>query len=285
MAVRSWWRWGGVLIVLVGVLLLWQSHRPLYAAMFFGEGWGDPASVREWLGSTSYQIGLVQFVLVLVAAGTAWPHREEAVAKRVLALVAAAIAALLLTLAGGPILLLLAVAGMALVLAAGGLGRLDPFYRSLPVRLAIIALAALLLYPNLQSAWLEPLEHPPAVGTFWGEPPQLVLLDVEVNQSGSEATVEALWQVTDELTTDYTAFVHLLDAEGQSIGQADALLRDDEGIHSSGWPTGYLVRQRYTTTLGEEPHAVRLGLYDLATLERLPLRGGGDSVLLPVPDE
>ncbi|MDQ4077484.1 MAG: hypothetical protein M3220_14710, partial [Chloroflexota bacterium] len=177
--------------------------------------------------------------------------------------------------------LYLAIASLALVLAVGGLPTLDARYASFPILLTILAIAALRVYPYLQPPWLENPPARPNVSALIGEE-QFLLLDLQVEREGNTTTVEAVWQVVGEPAHDYTAFVHLLDEEGELVGQADAQLADEENIPSSGWPVGYLVQQRYQTDTDPAPTQVRLGLYDLETLERLPVMGGGDSITIPV---
>jgi hypothetical protein len=248
----------------------------------FSSAWPNPMNVREWVGGPSSQLGFVPVVLALLAAMTAWPRREEVAAQKVLILLGIATISALLTLLGGPILLYLLIATLALILAAGGLPLLDKRYASLPVLLGLLAVAALSVYPYLEVAWMVPDELPAQpLEVLFGEK-EVWLLDIESQQEGEIVTIEVLWQVTAPPKRDYTAFVHLLNEEGEILAQADTLLIDQDEITSSNWPVGYLVRQQYQAITQQAPVEIRLGLYDLESLERLPLINGGDSVTVPV---
>ncbi len=273
-------RWLGALPALAGAALLWQVQPALVPYPLLSSAWPDPTPLREWVGAPSFQLGVVPLVLATIAAGVAWPQRARPEARRVLRLLALALAAAALTLVGGPLLLYLAIATLALLLAAAGLPALDERYASPVSQIALLAVAALAVYPALQPAWLDEVPAQPGIGVQVGER-QFLLLDVEQTSAGESVTVEVLWQVVGKPTRDFTAFVHLLDEQGEVIAQADALLLDDGGVPSSGWPEGYLVRQQYTTSSPVPPFALRLGLYDHDTLQRLPVSSGGDSVTLP----
>jgi hypothetical protein len=223
----------------------------------------------------------VPFALALLAALAAWSRRDEAEAKAILVLALIALVSVVLMLSGGPVLLFLAVASLAMVLAAGGLPTLDARYASFPVLLALVAISALAIYPALRPAWLDEVPDNPNVAAFVGDS-QFLLLDVQATREGETTIVEATWQATRPLARDYSAFVHLLDARGNIVAQADALLLDPDEVPSSRWSLGYLVRQSYQAT-GAAATQVRLGLYDIETLQRLPFADGTDSVTVPLP--
>jgi 4-amino-4-deoxy-L-arabinose transferase-like glycosyltransferase len=92
--------------------------------------------------------------------------------------------------------------------------------------------------------------------------------------------VTLVWQPTAVLPTDYTAFVHLLNAEGEIIAQLD---RPPAGYPTSDWRPGERVLDRFALSWpqgeGEERvTAVRTGFYDPLTLQPL-----GEPILLPWP--
>ncbi len=83
-------------------------------------------------------------------------------------------------------------------------------------------------------------------------------------RAGQPLTVTLRWHVTHPLTTDYTSYVHLIDAQGQGLTQSDQ--RPGGDIYpSSAWAVGEQVRDRHTLTLPEdlEPgrYQLRVGLY------------------------
>lgn len=282
---RTWWpAVGALLFGGAGAWLLWHPQPSLAPYQLFDATWPDPVALRAWLSAPSYQLGLVPTVLAGLAAWMAWPRRAEPVAKRVLALVAVAAVGVSLTLVGGPVRLWHTLAVLALLLAAGGLPALDARYRTLPVRLGALAIAALTVYPALDVAWHDTLPTAPMAVTFEAGTGggALWLLEADVRREGDEVTVEALWQALAPLSADYSAFVHLLDEGGEIVAQGDALLVDNDAVPTTGWPRGYLARQTYTAT-SDRAVQVRFGLYDLATSRRLPLDDGQDSLLLDIP--
>jgi len=93
------------------------------------------------------------------------------------------------------------------------------------------------------------------------------------------------WQALEAVQTDYTVFTHLVDANGILVGQHD--YPPVWGVRpTSSWQPGeYLVDVHEVQLLdgvSPAPGALRLavGLYDPATLERVPLAGGSDAALL-----
>jgi hypothetical protein len=264
-----------------GASLLWTSQPALEPSQLFSSAWPSPDNPREWVGGIAYGLGLVPFALALLAALAAWPRRDVMAAKAILVLALVALVSVVLTLFGGPVLLFLAVASLAMVLAAGGLPTLDARYASLPVLLALLAISALAIYPALRPAWIDEVPDSPNVAAFVGDS-QFLLLHMQATREGETTVVEATWQATRPPSRDYSVFVHLLDAQGNIVAQADTLLLDPDEVPSSRWPIGYLVRQDYQAT-GAAATQARLGLYDIETLQRLPFADGTDSVTVPLP--
>ena len=88
------------------------------------------------------------------------------------------------------------------------------------------------------------------------------------------------WQAQAEIPKDYTVFVHLVDQQGQLIAQADSM--PVKGLSpTSAWQPGDIIQDIHTfpaqTLRGGE---LLIGVYDRATLERLPATQN----LQPVPD-
>lgn len=82
------------------------------------------------------------------------------------------------------------------------------------------------------------------------------------------------WRTTAPLATDYTAFVHVVDAAGRMIGQWDQV-PGAGSAPTSGWAPGTLIADDYRIDLDREgaqsPVRVIVGLYDPATGARLPV--------------
>lgn len=105
---------------------------------------------------------------------------------------------------------------------------------------------------------------------------------------GETVHLTLYWQTPAPIYQDYTVFTYLLDATGWLRGQQDN--PPVYGTYPTGqWVAGEIVVDKYDITLeaGAPPgkYALELGMYDPATVERLPVRsaGGpslGDRVLL-----
>ncbi len=99
-------------------------------------------------------------------------------------------------------------------------------------------------------------------------------------QPGPTTRLKLYWQsTTPVLDADYTVFVHVLDAVGQIVAQADALPR------GGAWPTSLWVQNEviaddYAFDLPPGDYALAVGLYDAETGDRLRA-GATDHVLLP----
>ncbi|MBI3764421.1 MAG: hypothetical protein HY260_21485 [Chloroflexi bacterium] len=68
------------------------------------------------------------------------------------------------------------------------------------------------------------------------------------------------WQSLAETETDYTVFVHVLDANGQIVAQRDAAPRDN-AYPTSLWMKGEYVSDPYTIALASGTYALEVGMY------------------------
>jgi hypothetical protein len=98
------------------------------------------------------------------------------------------------------------------------------------------------------------------------------------NSTGEERTLGLVlfWEVLQPLPYDYTVFVHLRDAAGRNVVQADH--QPLAPVYPPTlWSVGEMVRERSALTLPEDVPAgtyeLWTGLYRLDTLERLPVQG------------
>jgi hypothetical protein len=96
------------------------------------------------------------------------------------------------------------------------------------------------------------------------------------------------WQALAPMENRYTVFTHLLDANGQIVAQMDSEPQGG-GLPTDGWVVGQLVQDNYALTIGDTAsgtHTLVVGMYQLETLERLPVHDPdtgallGDQVLL-----
>jgi hypothetical protein len=97
---------------------------------------------------------------------------------------------------------------------------------------------------------------------------QISLLEASATTSVSGLHIDLLWQVTQPPADDVTIFVHVLDADGQLIAQADG----DPLAGSypfAQWPNGLIVRDVRSTDVTGSGLSVYIGLYRRSTGERL----------------
>jgi len=109
-------------------------------------------------------------------------------------------------------------------------------------------------------------------------------LDVHSVEPGQTIHLALYWKALREMEKNYTVFTHLLGEDGRIYGQHDKIAAS-ETYPTSHWRTGTIVRDKFKlTVLSEAPpgkYVIEVGLYsDPLGLQRLPLKSGGDRVLL-----
>ncbi|HLF29391.1 MAG TPA: hypothetical protein VJG32_23950 [Anaerolineae bacterium] len=97
----------------------------------------------------------------------------------------------------------------------------------------------------------------------------VTLLEARATISATHLQLDLVWQVHEPPSPDVTLFVHVLDARGQLIAQAD-------GDPLAGsypfwqWAPETVIRDQRSIDVSGLGLALRVGLYDRATGERLP---------------
>lgn len=83
------------------------------------------------------------------------------------------------------------------------------------------------------------------------------------------------WQATSKAPQDYTVFVHLLDKQGQVIAQSDS--PPVQGLSpTTAWQKGDIIQDTHALSVQVSSlDALLIGVYDLATLQRLPATQDG----------
>jgi hypothetical protein len=115
----------------------------------------------------------------------------------------------------------------------------------------------------------------------------LTLLDARIEQRDNTPSLSLTWQTTAPLPEDYTTFVHVLDASGKLIGQADGPALEGD-YPTSWWSPGETIVDARPLSLPPEADRVTIGLYRLSDQARLPVRDGAgqrvpnDEIVLPV---
>jgi hypothetical protein len=111
----------------------------------------------------------------------------------------------------------------------------------------------------------------------------VTLSHIENSESGgqnSDLPVELHWQAINPTSKPFTAFLQLLNADGQVVAGWDS--QPFNGLYPTNfWSPGELVVDTFALPLPAEglpPGTYRLitGWYDFETFERLPVAGGGD---------
>jgi len=114
---------------------------------------------------------------------------------------------------------------------------------------------------------------------------QMELLGYELDSDlvpGQPLHLTLYWRALEAVGQDYTVFIHLLDAEGRRWGQWDGQPLAG-GYPTSAWEPGEVIRDSYRLEVSPQAppgqYHLEVGMYLLATLERLPvLDGEGQSV-------
>lgn len=93
---------------------------------------------------------------------------------------------------------------------------------------------------------------------------------------GGKLRVDLRWSARDVPKADYTAFVHVLDGTGKLVAQIDA--QPTGGVYpTSAWLAGDTIVDSMTVQLPANlppgPYQIQVGLYDVKTMQRLPVTG------------
>ena len=107
-------------------------------------------------------------------------------------------------------------------------------------------------------------------------------------RSGDTLTVTLFWRASAAMAKNYTVFVHLLNADGAVVAQHDGQPTWQLPVPTGTWQPGETLRDSHPIALPADlppgEYRLRVGVYFLPTMERLPvLENGvvtGDSVAL-----
>jgi len=117
------------------------------------------------------------------------------------------------------------------------------------------------------------------------------LIDYRIGQQrvrpGDIVELTLYWQAKEDIEDDWTVFAHLLGLDGQLLGQDDGYPVGGK-YPTSIWLPGEIVkderRMRVQANAGPGQYRIGVGMYDLATMERLPVVGAegplGESIIL-----
>jgi hypothetical protein len=108
----------------------------------------------------------------------------------------------------------------------------------------------------------------------------LIGYDLNPPANGEEqSTITLYWESLAPVSEDYVVFLHLLDATGQVIAQADGPPTGN-AYPTRWWAAGEVIADTHLLPASSNMMALRLGLYDLNSVQRLPISESA----LPSPD-
>ncbi|MEM4723447.1 MAG: glycosyltransferase family 39 protein [Candidatus Hadarchaeum sp.] len=100
---------------------------------------------------------------------------------------------------------------------------------------------------------------------------------------GDTLRITLRWQALKTLNTDYTVFVHLMRTGAEIWGQKDHVPRDEQSPTST-WVAGQVITDAFELHISpdapEDNYQLVVGLYESATIRRLPLPDGLDFVVI-----
>lgn len=107
-------------------------------------------------------------------------------------------------------------------------------------------------------------------------------------ESGSSVSLTLYWRCLEEMNTSYTVFTHVLDTDGNIVGQRDSIPQGGE-LPTTTWVADEFVVDHYEIPIQDVragPCRIEVGMYDPLTGMRLPVvapgghRLAGDRILL-----
>jgi hypothetical protein len=121
----------------------------------------------------------------------------------------------------------------------------------------------------------------------WQEGIRLARVDVPAEvTAGDTMTVTLVWRADRPTGSNWKVFVHLVDAEGMVKGQGDSYPAQGSALTPT-WKRGEVVIDHHHIELSRDlapgDYGLRIGFYNEATDERLPLAPDVDRYVWPKP--
>jgi hypothetical protein len=115
---------------------------------------------------------------------------------------------------------------------------------------------------------------------------QIELLGYDLDEStvrpGQMVACTLYWRGLQEMDVNYTVFTHLTDPDGTTWGQWDNEPQQGQSP-TTHWVPGQVVADPYQIPLSQDapkgPLVLRVGMYDLLTMTRLPVLDGDGTVV------
>ncbi len=274
-------------------------HHFVYPFQLFSANWGYGASTADWQDTLPLQLGLAATGLTLLGAVLLLTTRVEdrLLFRRTAFFAAVALATSLLMLHPASFLWrasrlcvlleypwqLLAFVGVATSLASGSVAGLARQLGRFPWSAVIVAFVVVASYEYLDPRFTDVRVDDSPVAILGDE---VALLGYEREGPllhGATVRLTLHWQCLAPMETDYTVFVHIVDAKGTIWGQRDAIPMSGERPTSS-WELGEIIEDEYELRIDvngpREGYVVETGMYVRGSGERLPSSGGGTTVIL-----
>jgi hypothetical protein len=271
----------------------WREHF-VYIHQLFAPTWAFGESVAGWGDAAPFQLGVVPLALAILAL---WGAAENGAADRrtILTLCALLVVLVVLMLPVSASLWqllrlfvlaaypwqFLGMAALALALLTGLAARdLAGKHGWLVVTAVLLSAIVLASYGYLaprvvDAADLPNLSHPPLAQL--GD--DVLLLDARFDgeaRAGGSLRLTLIWQARRQPQGDYHIFAHLVDAGGALRGQQD--VRPQNGQRPTNtWLRGEIVSEHIQIPVAANAppgeYRIDVGMYLLATVERLPVAG------------
>src|SRR5207244_3698158 len=95
----------------------------------------------------------------------------------------------------------------------------------------------------------------------------------------TQTAVRLYWRALGPAPENYTVFVHALDAGDHILAQNDAPPAGG-ARPTRGWAAGETIADDHPLVLPAGATALAVGLYDSSTGQRVPVKNGGDRLIL-----
>ncbi|MGB1249846.1 MAG: hypothetical protein ACPG8W_04385 [Candidatus Promineifilaceae bacterium] len=130
------------------------------------------------------------------------------------------------------------------------------------------------------NSWLHLLD----IGDGYSLGEQIGLEQAYVSDTSDGLAVHLMWRAQDRISAELNTFVHLLDQDGNLIAQSDSAPANGQ-LPTWCWIKGELITDSHQLSPIENASAIRIGLYDWQTGQRLSVAPPvlDHAILIPLP--
>ena len=135
---------------------------------------------------------------------------------------------------------------------------------------------------------LSPSKVQPDMTMFieFGQPPVILLRGYDLIQAEGTLKITLYWESLAQTPVDWTAFVHLRNRSGETAAQKDGPLGSGR-YPTSVWASAEIIADEIViplTALPDDDYSLYIGLYDLATGERLAVLDDPDREIMLIEE-